>query len=66
MAPMSKYEFVQYQKSAARMAIESYRFFVEDAFTKEEAAEYALDEVEEVASCFAGIGSCGRGWCNHK
>jgi len=37
----------------------------EEGFGIEEATDMAVEEASESAVCFAGIGSCGRGWCKH-
>lgn len=65
MEPMTKAEFVGYLESAARNAVQSYRIGLDMEITPDDAAEQAVDEVSEVGMCFAGIGSCGRGWCDH-
>lgn len=66
MHPMTKHEFVGFQRSAAQHAIEAYLLTLElGDLEGDEAVECAVDEVDEAATCYAGIGSCGRGWCNH-
>lgn len=65
--PLTKAGFVDALESAARHAIESYLWCVRDeGLNNAEALDMALSEVEESAVCYAGIGSCGRGWCNHN
>lgn len=70
MHPMTKHEWVEFLKGAAAQAITAYRVLTEDeegvGFGPEEAAQLAVDEVDESATCYAGIGSCGRGWCKHS
>lgn len=67
MHPMTKHEWIEFSKAAAEQAITAYRFMVEDEdFDPTEAASVAVEEVDESASCYAGIGSCGRGWCHHS
>jgi hypothetical protein len=79
MPPMTKREFVDYQMAAAKHGIEAYRFLTEDLedpaditiptvdpFSDEQKVEMSVEEVEESAVCFVGIGSCGRGWCKHS
>lgn len=61
----TKGEFVTAARGGAAAAIQAYQFLISDGFSAEAAAEQAVDESEESAICFAGIGSCGRGWCKH-
>jgi hypothetical protein len=73
---MTKREFVDCQRSAAQHALDSWRILSEEPddflirddreFSGEEKVEIVVGEVEESATCFAGIGSCGRGWCKHS
>ena len=66
MGSMTKRDFVERMRSAAAQAIDAYVFMlVEEGFDPELSKEEAIAEVAEVAACFAGIGSCGRGWCRH-
>lgn len=70
-APMpgayTKADFVFHAEAAAHAAIEAYRICRDDeAMSHEDALELALAENEESAVCFTGIGSCGRGWCQHS
>ncbi|MEM9710583.1 MAG: hypothetical protein AAGA17_00085 [Actinomycetota bacterium] len=69
MPPMTKHRFVELQRMAAEQALESYTLSVEmdqcdmpDDWHR----QGAVADVDEVATCYAGIGSCGRGWCNHS
>lgn len=68
MPPMTKYEFVEFQRTAANLAIDAYIVLEDDDFewTPEQVREMAVDNVGESATCYAGIGSCGRGWCDHS
>ena len=64
---ITKAGFVTAADGGARAAIEAYLWMVrEEGATHEEALEQALAETEEAAVCFVGIGSCGRGWCEHS
>lgn len=67
MPSMTKHEFVDYQESAAKHAIDAYRFIAEEYpdWSVEQLTDFALGDVQEASVCFAGIGSCGRGWCQH-
>ena len=65
MEPMTKREFVDFQKAAGEQAIDAYVFMLNDGSSAEEAKDTATDEVMEASTCYAGIGSCGRGWCHH-
>lgn len=65
MEAMTKREFVGSMHAAAEQAIGAYQFLLGEGF-EADAKEMALAEVEESAICFAGIGSCGRGWCKHS
>lgn len=72
--PMTKARYVEITRIAAKVAIESYRTLTESddlgdlgfALRPDEAAECAVDDVVEASTCYAGIGSCGRGWCKHS
>lgn len=67
MPIMTKAEFVGFLESAAEHAIEDYQYFMDNEdFDSSEAFGVARDAVSESAFCYAGIGSCGRGWCNHS
>jgi hypothetical protein len=76
MGPMTKREFVEYLTTAAKHGIEAFRLLMTEPddvpipdgpdFTDEDKVEMAVVEVEESATCYAGIGSCGRGWCKHS
>jgi hypothetical protein len=67
MDDYTKGEFVRQAVLSARYAIEAYRSLLsEDGMDDESAREMAEANVEESAVCYAGIGSCGRGWCNHS
>lgn len=57
--------FVAGAQANAHAAITTYLFWIEEGYSHEDALEAAVDEADEVATCFAGIGSCGRGWCQH-
>jgi hypothetical protein len=61
----TKAEFVGMCENIAKAAITAYKFMLEDGSTDNEAVEQAVEEEVEAAVCFAGIGSCGRGWCKH-
>lgn len=66
MPAMTRAEFVGYCESAAKQAIQAYRFCLEEeGDSHESASDQALLEVEDTTVCFAGIGSCGRKWCDH-
>lgn len=65
MEAMTKRDFVDALVAAARHGIFGFLVMRSDEFSEAEATEAAVDEVEEAAVCRAGIGSCGRGWCNH-
>lgn len=65
MAPMTKREFVVAQVSAASQAVDAYAFMLADGHDAEDGKDTALEEVREASTCWAGIGSCGRGWCHH-
>jgi len=52
-------------EQGARAAINSFLMMREEGFGIEEATDMAVEEASESAVCFAGIGSCGRGWCKH-
>lgn len=63
---MTKQEFVDAAVGGVEGSIGTYLFLVNDeGMTYEQALETVLDEAEESASCFAGIGSCGGGGCKH-
>lgn len=68
MPPMTKHEFVEHLDRAARHGIDAYRFLAEHeaGWSFEQMTDMAVDEVTESATCYAGIGSCGRGWCQHS
>ena len=67
--PITKSQLVEICHSAAEHAIDAYRTAMDPEYgfemTADEAAEMALDEVDEGTTCYVGIGSCGRGWCKH-
>lgn len=65
MEAMSKRQFVDAMEAAAEHAIDAYTFMRLDEWNHDEAKEQAVSEVNEAATCRAGIGSCGRGWCHH-
>ena len=66
VAGLTKGSFVAGAESTARAAIGSFLMMREEGFSIEEATDQAVDEANESATCFAGIGSCGRGWCKHS
>lgn len=62
----TKRGFVVAAVGGAEAAITSYLWMLnEEHETHEQALEQALSEAEEAAVCHVGIGSCGRGWCDH-
>lgn len=64
---ITKAAFVAAAEQGALAAIETYRRMVdEEGMGHEAALEMVQVETQEGAVCFAGIGSCGRGWCNHS
>ena len=71
-APMAitKAEFVEAQEAAATHAISAYRIMLDELGEMNDRQRDALDAAEseamEAAMCRAGIGSCGRGWCEHR
>ncbi len=64
MEPMTKREFVEFLRVAAEQGIDGYLTMLADS-TPDEAKAIAVEAVDESATCYAGIGSCGRGWCHH-
>lgn len=63
---LSKRDFVSAATNGVRAAFHSYTICVETlGMSREEATEMVIDEAEESASCFAGIGSCYGGGCKH-
>jgi hypothetical protein len=64
--PITKADFVVAAEGGARAAIEDYLTWIEEGNTHEEALELALSFAQEAAVCHVGIGSCGRGWCQHN
>jgi hypothetical protein len=63
---ITKSAFVAAAEQGALAAVETYRMLRdEEGMTHEAALEMTQVEAQEGAVCFAGIGSCGRGWCNH-
>ena len=58
--------FVGSHGTAAANAIQAYKIWLDKGCTEEDAIDVARSEAEEAAACFAGIGSCGRGWCQHS
>jgi hypothetical protein len=63
---LTKAQFVSAAEGGALAAIEAYRILLDNGDSPEQALELAVDEASEGAMCFAGIGSCGRGWCKHS
>lgn len=61
----TKADFVWAAEGGARAAIESYQFMLDEGFSPDEAKQSAVDEAQESAVCFAGIGSCYGGGCKH-
>lgn len=64
---LSKGDFVRACEAAGLHAIDAYLIVHESGSLESmgDAKEMAVDEVREAAICRAGIGSCGRGWCDH-
>lgn len=62
----TKRMFVVGVQANAEQAIWSYLFGRAEGYSHEDALAQAVSEAEEAATCFAGIGSCGRGWCQHS
>lgn len=60
-----KGDFVAGAEQSARAAIGSFLMMREEGFSVEDSTAQAIEEAHESAFCFAGIGSCGRGWCKH-
>jgi hypothetical protein len=63
---MTKARFVEFNAIAADLACDAYQLMRDEGFDHDEAKEMAIAEAEEGATCYAGIGSCGRGWCKHS
>lgn len=61
----TKAQFVMGAVANTGASIDSYLLWLEDGVSHHEARENAMREADEIATCFAGIGSCGRGWCHH-
>ncbi len=62
---MTKHEWIEFVQLGAAQAIDAYRFLIADGMEEDEAKDCALAEAEDASACYAGIGSCGRGWCQH-
>jgi hypothetical protein len=60
-----KGDFVAGAEQSARAAIASFLMMREEGFSVTDSTSMAVEEANEGAMCFAGIGSCGRGWCKH-
>jgi hypothetical protein len=63
---MTKGRFVEISAIAADLACDAYKTMRDEGFSHEQAKEAAVQDAEEGATCYAGIGSCGRGWCKHS
>ncbi len=64
---MTKAFFVGAMGNIAETAIDAYRVVIDAQGDPDAGAvDTARGEAEEAAACFAGIGSCGRGWCQHS
>lgn len=61
----TKGQFVGGAQVCAEVAITDYLGYLEEGWSHEDALRDAIDQARESAVCFAGIGSCGRGWCQH-
>jgi hypothetical protein len=61
----TKAEFVGMAEQIAKAAITAYKFMLDDGSDHQDAMDTAIEEEVEAAVCYAGIGSCGRGWCHH-
>lgn len=52
--------------ASAQIAIDAFVFLRSVGSSEHDAREMAIEDAREAASCFAGVGSCGRGWCKHS
>ncbi len=63
---LTKRGFVDAAIGGVRAAFDSYTTWVATfGMSREEAVEMVVQETEESASCFVGIGSCHGGGCKH-
>lgn len=66
MEPMTKGEWVRQISDAVGAAIDDYVFMLGEGYGHEDAKDVAVAQADEGSVCYAGIGSCGRGWCQHS
>ena len=62
---ITKEAFVIAAEGGVKAAFEAYKILVGMGYTDKNAQAIVIEEAEESASCFAGIGSCGSGGCKH-
>lgn len=63
---ITKGDLVALINNAAAAAIDDYVLGLAEEESPADAKEGALDSAEEQSICYVGIGSCGRGWCDHS
>lgn len=65
-APWTKAEYVTDTQAKAKHAIALYRMLLNDLdLTSDDAMKMAVDQIGEDAACYAGIGQCLYGSCQH-